>query len=1042
MLCNMSLVALLAVAALAGPTLPEDLPRGIGSWDPKTLGNHRIVIQVSELTLHEPHQGHVPSAVRVHIPWRRRDKHPELVDTVVTDAAGNRILNVFRKAINREFGDVAFEPRSGLGTYYLYHLPHVTHGTYYPSVEYTHPESLADHDWLQAVSNFDWESIPLAHAERFESVSLHDAFTPMEVIATHEEVESLLSDNPNASYLVFPEDRHFSVRMWDDLPFRWAVRGANTPFQGKSRRGEYFTFQLGVWAARQSLQSVRVRFSTLSRAGDDKTTITSNAITCYNTTGVDYRGTPFSINFDVQKGRVQPLWCGIEVPADAKPGTYSGFAVVSAQGANDTRIPIALDVEKEIAIDHGDNQPEDMTRLRWLNSTLSQDHQIVKPFRQNEPLGSITSLSDSGFFEQVGRSISSRMDRFTKSTVKLLASPMRLEIESDSGVLSENVVRKPRKRKSGADTVTWNQESSLGPIDKSLEGNLQFDGTAEFRVELRCTSDCSLKDIRFEMPLQKKVARYFMGLGRDGGTAPESFDWKWDVQHNQEGAWVGNVNCGLLFALRDEHYVRPLNTNFYHEKPLIMPSSWENGGKGGIRIRTDNDTYRITCYSGPRNMKKGEVLHFNVHMMLTPSKLIDPKRQFSERYYHSFKPLSDVQKDGANVINVHHATEINPWINYPFLGFPKTASETNGRQNESEMGPSAKMKAYIGEAHKLGMKVKIYDTIRELTTRTPELFMLKSLGHEVFSGGKGGGGSWLREHLDDDYISAWHATEVGDSAIVNSGMSRWHNYYIEGLDWLARKVGIDGLYLDDVAFDRTTMLRVRKVLERRIAERSSTEEIDGAHPPATGPVIDLHSANQHNERDGWNNSSLLYMDLMPFLDRLWFGEYFDYNKNPEYWLVEISGIPYGLMGEMLQDGGNPWRGMLFGMTARRPWAGDPRPLWKLWDEFGIKESDMIGWWADDCPVKTSDSEVLATVYLRHKSTSLPHSSALISIASWAKSESSVSLKVDWRALGMNPNKVTISAESIEGFQPARLFKVGEPVSVEPGKGWLLIVKES
>ncbi|MCK7460878.1 MAG: DUF6067 family protein [Sphingobacterium sp.] len=32
------------------------------------------------------------------------------------------------------------------------------------------------------------------------------------------------------------------------------------------------------------------------------------------------------------------------------------------------------------------------------------------------------------------------------------------------------------------------------------------------------------------------------------------------------------------------------------------------------------------------------------------------------------------------------------------------------------------------------------------------------------------------------------------------------------------------------------------------------------------------------------------------------------------------------------------------MTGRLPWAGDPRPLWKAWDEFGIAGSRMIGCW--------------------------------------------------------------------------------------------------
>ena len=131
-----------------------------------------------------------------------------------------------------------------------------------------------------------------------------------------------------------------------------------------------------------------------------------------------------------------------------------------------------------------------------------------------------------------------------------------------------------------------------------------------------------------------------------------------------------------------------------------------------------------------------------------------------------------------------------------------------------------------------------------------------------------------------------------------------------------------------------------------------------------GPaLIDLHSANQFNPRDGYANSANLYLEHFPYLSRLWFGEYFDYDSAPEFWLVEMSGIPFGLIGEMLQDGGNPWRGMIYGMTSRLPWAGDPTPIWKLWDDFGIADSRMIGYWVPSCPVKTGSREVLATAYV-------------------------------------------------------------------------------
>lgn len=116
------------------------------------------------------------------------------------------------------------------------------------------------------------------------------------------------------------------------------------------------------------------------------------------------------------------------------------------------------------------------------------------------------------------------------------------------------------------------------------------------------------------------------------------------------------------------------------------------------------------------------------------------------------------------------------------------------------------------------------------------------------------------------------------------------------------------------------MKRIRRVLESNRPD----------------PRIDVHSANQFNPADGYINSIFLYMEHMPYLDRLWFGEYFKYEKSPEYWLTDVSGIPFGMMSEMLQDGGNPYRGMLYGMTAREPMESVPSQVWKVWDAFGIK----------------------------------------------------------------------------------------------------------
>jgi hypothetical protein len=157
----------------------------------------------------------------------------------------------------------------------------------------------------------------------------------------------------------------------------------------------------------------------------------------------------------------------------------------------------------------------------------------------------------------------------------------------------------------------------------------------------------------------------------------------------------------------------------------------------------------------------------------------------------------------------------------------------------------------------------------------------------------------------------------------------------------------------------------------------------------------------------------------------------------------VSGLPFGLMGEMLQDGGNAWRGMVFGMTARLPWAGDPRPLWKVWDEFGISESEMIGWWVDGNPVKTGNGAVLATTFVRKTERGAAAAGghgAMIALASWAKEPVEVRLAIDWKKLGLDPKTSVLRAPAIDKFQGAAEFKPGDPIRVEPGKGWLLVLR--
>jgi hypothetical protein len=987
----LSAVLVFAFASIAGAQEPV---YRTGTWAADSFGNHRAVVSVRAAA----------PAVWAHLPWRRPDLHPESKGVWVVDAkTGQRVMNVALGSINREFGDVAFEPVSGPGEYYVYYLRYTgTVTSNYPKLIYPGPDTTAAPEWYARYGrSFDQiRELPPANVVAFEAADSLDAFYPMQVIATAEESSHLLTSHPDVPFLVFPEDRTHPIILPADLPERWVGRTGPPTIVGTALRGEFFAFQLGVWAARAPLADLRVAFQPLGGPAGD---IPASAMKCFNQGGVDWQGRDFTTRVDVPRGRIQPMWCGVQVPVGARPGAYRGRLTVSAESRGSVPVQFTLTVAADTIRDGGADQPWRLARLAWLDSRLEEDHGIVPPYtpvsRRGDTVGVLgrqIALGPDGMPAGIRSFYTTEMTSIGTAPREVLAGPVRLVAEDADGRALGWKTSGLRVVEHDTGIIVWQAEGNAGALGMAVRGSLEFDGNAEFSVAITAASPVTLRDIRLEIPLRPDVARYAMGLGFKGGRRPDSLDWAWDVKHNQDGAWLGDVNAGLQFSLKDDHYSRPLNTNFYLSKPLVMPASWDNGGRGGCHLRAGREAYRVVCYSGARTMAAGEVQHYDFRLLLTPFHPIDPKAQWATRYFHAYVPLDSVVKMGANTVNVHHATAINPFINYPFLR------------------PEA-MKAYVDSAHAMGIRVKIYYTVRELTNHAPEIPALRSLGTEVIAPGPGGGASWLQEHLDANYIGGWYVPPLRDAAVINTGISRWHNFYVEGLEWLVDNVGIDGLYIDDVAFDRSIMMRVRKVLSRG--------------RPA--PLIDLHSANQFNPRDGFASSANLYLEHFPYIDRLWFGEYFDYNAPPDYWLVEMSGIPYGLMGEMLEGGGNPWRGMLFGMTNRLPWSGDPREIWKFWDTWHIQDTRMIGFWVPDSPVRTGRTDVLATVYQGA-------GRSIVSIASWAPDTARVQLAVDWNRLGLDPARARIVAPEVPGFQAETGFSPFKPIPVAPGKGWLLI----
>ena len=273
---------------------------------------------------------------------------------------------------------------------------------------------------------------------------------------------------------------------------------------------------------------------------------------------------------------------------------------------------------------------------------------------------------------------------------------------------------------------------------------------------------------------------------------------------------------------------------------------------------------------------------FNFSLMATPTKgafLTSEvaKREHYEQFRHYHIPYgqwvpntpTDLHTDpGATTIILHQSNRLNPYIDWPFA---------------SSVMPL--LADYVSKASALGMHVKMYFTIGQITNHMTELFALKSLGSEILgespgdvpptstnagsavaaandahqqqqhvdvgSQGMGNGlvaNEWLEEHMVDGYQGGWFTMNPGDdedASIATDTSSRLLNYYVQGQGWLYDKMHLGGLYYDGNSAERSTQQRIRRM----------TEGI----PPTNGTlaVFDVHGRG------------LAYVEELPYLDSMW-----------------------------------------------------------------------------------------------------------------------------------------------------------------------------
>lgn len=760
-------------------------------------------------------------------------------------------------------------------------------------------------------------------------------------------------------------DRKYKIIHFEDLSILADGERIGDSFEITMSENEIFVIQLAA----------------VFEKDDVITAVTSSGkadICCVNTDITDKFGNERKAQIRVKKNIIQPLFFTVKVSKDGRRKEQAGITIETEREKR--TLGLTLNINSAPVKNNGYDDLWRLSRLAWLNSRLAQDEALVKPFTPPEVKGGVYSVLGRDI-ELLSNGLPKQMYSYFDEGIELKAERQKslfakgAEFFIGSGTLPDGKM----KIKTFANRIETEAAGEADDYEYKTISVLRYDGQAEYSVVINPKKDFTAGNAGLSLYISRDCCGLMYGFGQRAAKA-QDLHFKWDADKQQDCVFIGAVNCGLRVKFKAENYRRPLINIFYKNLPLVVPATtWDNNSNGSVDVTVSDEFAEISASTGKFNFKKGEERRFDFEIHYTPFKPIDYQKAFSVRYSHNchlkneYKEIDRAAKNGLNYVIFHQGNMIMPFINYPFYEVDR-------------------LKKAVQYADFKGVGVKLYYTEREHSNHMAETFVYKALGDEIILRKQGVSHSWQREkpqwlvdNFGEDIIPGWfvkyrHGKYKNDhdiSFIVRPD-TRLDNYYIEGLNWLIENIGISGIYIDDTSLDRTTIERAKKLLDKN------------------GGLIDMHMWNHEEPRAGDVSCLNLYCELLPFLDSIWLGEGFFYKKySPEYMLAEVSGIPYGVTGQMLQDGGDFYLGMLYGMNNRYGWGYENAvEMYKLWDDFGIERSRMLGYWHSENPVKTDNPDVLCTVYKKD-------GEALACFYNFSKKGVSFSFDIDRELLGFD-----------------------------------------
>lgn len=780
---------------------------------------------------------------------------------------------------------------------------------------------------------------------------------------------------------------------------------------------EFFVFQFVLKAMRQDYSVITIRPTI-------KTNAYFKSFTVFNYEGNNVKGQYYFKDIGIKADKAKVFWAGIELN-DGVYGSFQATFEVYSDAVLIGEQDVTFYAESHKKENFGYDPMENLGRLNWLNSTRGIDERVTKEYvpivkekNKIHILGRTIELQNNGLIKQVQSFFDIDNSIINPDKPKqLFKTPMQFKI---AGNKSQSATLEYTK-------ITDSQVSFVGTqkfeaYDLITKGTVNFDGYISYSATVYAKADLEIDDILLKFVFPSNVAKYMVGLGYGGGDIPDKYTWKWDIAKHQDSVFLGNVNVGMLLQLKAVNYNKPHVNMYYKNSPLVLPINWDNDGQGVLHVVKNKEDVTLSYNCGGRQILKGSQVEYDFALMLTPLKKVDWNKKWSNRYYHvntiknQYDKIPLAKEALANIINIHHAADVYPFINYPFY-------DTDIIQK------------LIETAHQQDVRFKLYYTVRELTNHIAEMFPFLVLDDEIipYDVGKTHGmlgqvdeSNWFEKNLGSGrVIAAWisylttgkYKGGICSSMVVNS-TSRIANYFVEGLYYLLNATNMDGIYVDDCGLDRFTFARVRKVMDDFKA----------------GCLVDLHSPDHNEDHYGaaYTSTVNLYMPLFPYIDSLWFGESFNYTTaKPDHFLTTICGLMYGMTGEMLGETSNNYKGLVYGMTSRVYTDKDerPTPFWKLLLDWNIQDATLYGYWDEKCQVGSSDAEVCTAVYLRGED-------MLLVVTNFSDTSKTVTLNSNFDA-----NDYHIYAPTICGHQVEADFDIYASLTLESGKGKIVLIEK-